>query len=98
MLVELNLSSTPAYGFSSAIIHYNFDCSSFLSKDLEGLFDRRQDGDVFLIAGDCEHKSHKVMLKARCQYFANMFATDIRETNSGRVLSKTLDPKFWNSC
>jgi hypothetical protein len=76
----------------------NFDCSSFLSKDLEGLFDRRQDGDVFLIAGDCEHKSHKVMLKARCQYFANMFATDIRETNSGRVLSKTLDPKFWNSC
>jgi speckle-type POZ protein len=25
------------------------------------------------------------MLKTRCQYFAKMFATDMRETNSGRV-------------
>jgi hypothetical protein len=63
----------------------DIDCSSSLSKDYEELFDGRQDVDVFLIAGDREHRANKIMLKARCQYFAKMFATDMRETNSGEV-------------
>ncbi|EFX78352.1 hypothetical protein DAPPUDRAFT_320564 [Daphnia pulex] len=61
------------------------DYSSSLSKDYEVLFDRRQDGDVVLIAGGREHKAHKPILIARCPYFAKMFATDMRETNSERV-------------
>ena len=56
-----------------------------LSLDLGKLFSDATDADVTIVVGDEKFKAHKVLLKARSDYFRALFESNMEESRKNEV-------------
>ena len=99
-----NFDVTSAQGaqLGTEMIDYS-SADPSLSLDLGKLFSDATDADVTIVVGDEKFKAHKVLLKARSDYFRALFESNMEESrknevgisNFGILIDPFSDDPFW---